>query len=250
MKLNKQILRQLISEIITERKNNSYLLTESMDVFDQIYPVITDPAGPAQWCFITAHNPPVKAANVGSGYKWNNDKKQQELIRDLNSLGYKFLDGSGVYGGAPEESLMVIGNTPQINGSFKINMIKLGKKYLQDAIVYAEKYMGASIDYEAGEEPVHVDTGEPLSQQAGESTPSGPRFFWNMQMIMLEPNKSLNPTPLHKFHIDKQSNLFLTDSSVQSKDNFYTIMKGMKSYIPFYEKEREEFVANPYPAEE
>ena len=249
MKLTKQTLKGLIKEIIEEKRKDSMILTEMNNPFvGTAYEKIGEVDGPAQFCFITAHNPPVKKISSAGGYRWNNESKQRDLIRQLNELGYEFTSGHGVYGGDPEESLMVFSKDNRIQGKFKMDMIRLGKQYLQDAIVYAEKYMGATIDRSAGEYPSNIDTGKPLSQMAGMQGASGPRIYWNMQMVLLKPTKTMAPSKMHEYEIEKQSNLFLTDSSVQAKKNFYTIMQGMKSYIPFYDDDREEFVANPFPA--
>ena len=67
-------------------------------------------------------------------------------------------------------------------------------------------------------------------------------------MLLLKPTKTMEPSQMHEYEVEKQSNLFMTGPSVQIKKNFYTIMQGMKSYIPFYDDDREEFIANPYPA--
>jgi len=249
MKLTKQTLKGLIREAIREKRGNSMILTEMTNqLAGTPYEKMGDMNGPAQFCFITAHEPPVKKMSKAGGHRWDNDSEQQKLMRELKMLGYEFVSGHGVYGGAPEESLMVFSNDNRIQGKFKLDMVRLGKKFLQDAIVYAEKYMGATIDSQAGEYPANADTGAPLSQQAGTQGPTGPRVYWNMQMVLLKPTKTMSPSPMHEYEIEKQSNLFITDSATQTKKNFYTIMQGMKSYIPFYDDDREEFVANPHPA--
>jgi len=248
MKLTADTLRSLIKEVISESKQKSWILTENYgnNDFENAYSKMADPQGPAQFAFITAHNPPGKSKH-GKGFGWNNENQQRRLINDLSTRGYEFVTGHGVYGGAPEESLMVFSKNNKIEGRFKVDMIKLGKKYLQDAIVYGEKYLGAAIDYSAGEKPIDADTGEPMSQAAGMQTETGPRIFWNMKMVMLEPDKTSRPTSFEKYHIDKQSNFLLTGKMIQDRKDFYTIMRGMKSYIPFYDDEREEYIANPYP---
>ena len=89
-----------------------------------------------------------------------------------------------------------------------------------------------------------------MTQAAGFEEPEGGRTFWNMQMIMLEPDKkTMKPSSMEKYHIDKQSNFFLTDNTIQARKDFYTIINGMKSYIPFYDDDREEMIANPFPKE-
>jgi len=250
MKLTKNNLRELIKEVIEEKKKESWIISEMQDnLFETAYQKLVNPEGPAQFCFITAWNPPGKSKH-GKGFGWGNQRKQQQLIKDLSDRGYEYVSGQGVYGGAPEESLMVFSKSSRIEGRFKVDMIKLGKQYLQDAIVYGEKYMGATIDHSRGEKPVNIDTGAPMPQAAGMQGQQGPRIFWNMQMVMLEPDKSMHPTSSEKYHIDKQSNLLLTGSPIQARSDFYTIMKGMKSYIPFYDDEREEDIMNPYPVRE
>ena len=249
MKLTKQTLKSLIKEVIEEKRKSSMILTEMMNpLAGTPYEKIGDTNGPAQFCFITAHEPPVKSTDHPGGKMWDNNKEQRKLIQELNSLGYEFTAGHGVYGGTPEESLMVFSKDNRIQGKFKLDMIRLGKKYLQDAIVYAEKYMGAAIDTQAGEYPSNIDTGEPLPEKAGVQGATGPRIYWNMQMLLLKPTKTMQPSQMHEYEVEKQSNLLMTGPAVQIKKNFYTIMKGMKSYIPFYDDDREEFIANPFPA--
>tara|TARA_Y100000592_G_C5430886_1_gene298310 strand:- start:395 stop:1150 length:756 start_codon:yes stop_codon:yes gene_type:complete len=249
MKLTKQTLKGLIREVIEEKRNNSMILTEMMNpLAGTPYEKMGDINGPAQFCFITAHEPPVKKVSKAGGHRWDNDEQQRRLIQELNSLGYEFTKGKGVYGGTPEESLMVFSKDNRIQGKFKLDMIRLGKKYLQDAIVYAEKYMGAAIDTQAGEYPSNTDTGAPLPEKAGFQGESGPRIYWNMQMLLLKPTKTMEPSQMHEYEVEKQSNLFMTGPAIQVKKNFYTIMQGMKSYIPFYDDDREEFIANPFPA--
>ena len=249
MKLTKQTLKGLIKEVIEERRKNSMILTEMMNPFAGTpYEKMGDMDGPAQFCFITAHDPPVKSTDDPNGKMWNNDEEQKNLIAELNSLGYEFTAGHGVYGGTPEESLMVFSNDNKIQGKFKSDMIRLGKKYLQDAIVYAEKYKGAAIDPDAGEYPSNIDTGEPLPEKAGFQGETGPRIYWNMMMLLLKPTKTMTPSQSYEYEVKPQSNLFMTGPAVQIKKNFYTIMQGIKSYIPFYDNDREEFIANPYPA--
>jgi len=261
MKLTKQLLKELVKEVISENNKKSWLLTEMEGggEFEGAYRQMIEPGGPAQFCFITAHNPPGKSKH-GKGFGYGNVAKQEEFLKDLNSLGYSnYVTGEGVYGGKPEESVMVFSNSNEVNNKFKLDMIRLGKRYLQDAIVYAEKYTGATIDYSAGEQPVDVDTGEPMSQAAGIQGQEGPRVFWRMMMMMLEPHKTgrdaMEPSHPDSYRIDKQSNLLLTGNAIQAKKDFYTIMKGMdgkarKSYIPFYDDEREEDIMNPYPVRE
>jgi hypothetical protein len=249
MKLTREKLKSLVKQVLKESKMNLVEELDSDSSFEGIYAKMADPEGPAQWAFITAHNPPGKSKH-GKGFGWNNQKEQNKLISDLNSLGYKFVSGHGVYGGQPEESLLVFSNSDKNDFKFKMDMIKLGKKYLQDAIVYAEKYKGAGIDYEKGEYPVNIDTDQPLPAAAGIQQPSGSRDFWNMQMMMLMPDGSMKPTPMEKHRIDKQSNFLLTGNTIQARKDFYTIMKGLKSYVPFYDKDREEMIPNPFPKEE
>ena len=249
MKLTKQTLKKLIVEVLEEKRKNSMILTETMNpLAGTPYERIGAPDGPAQFCFITAHEPPVKSTDDPGGKMWNNDEEQRKLIQELNSLGYEFTTGHGVYGGTPEESLMVFSKDNRIQGKFKLDMIRLGKKYLQDAIVYAEKYMGATINPQAGEYPSNIETGDPMPEKAGIQSDSGPRIYWNMQMLLLKPTKTMQPSKMHEYEVEKQSNLLMTGPAVQIKKNFYTIMQGMKSYIPFYDNDREEFIANPFPA--
>ena len=252
MKLTSEILRSLIKEVVQESKKERMVLSEQPQSFPEVYKDLSDANGPAQFAFITAHNPPGrKTSENPNGFSWNNYENQRRLIIDLKKKGYRYIDGEGVYGGDPEESFMVFSDSNKVDFTFKSDMIKLGKKYMQDAIVYGEKHVGAPIDTERGEFPV-TPSGQELDEPAGaQPDPSGPRIFFKMHMVLLKPTKDgKTASEFHDYEFEKSSNLFLTGDKIQDRKNFYTVMKTVKSYIPFYEKEKDEFIANPAPVKE
>ena len=147
MKLTKQLLREMILKEMDDFSYDQAGSEGSMGlegVYKEAFEILKNPQGPAQMVFITAHNPPYKKTKEGER-QWNNEVQQNKLLQELS--GYKNLTiGQGQYMGEAEETIMVFSNNASVENKFKEHMIKLGKFYLQDAIVYAEKWSGMALD--------------------------------------------------------------------------------------------------------
>ena len=212
-------------------------------VYQEAYEILANPQGPAQMVFITAHNPPFK---MKAGGEWDNTREQNMLLEDL--VGYKNLTvGKGQYMGDAEETIMVFSREPTVQYKFRDHMIMLAKKYLQDAIVYAEKWSGAAMDTSKGEFPITPE-GERLSAPSGfQAQEGGPRYFWNLQMLNLKPTLTEEPSALEEWHPSKFSTYMLSNPSIQGRKDDFTIVGGRKYYIPFYEDAPEEFIPSQDP---
>ena len=247
MRLTKQILREMI---LREMSDFSYDQAGSEGstglegVYREAFEILKNPQGPAQMVFITAHNPPFKSTKQGQKL-WNNEVQQNKLLQDLS--GYKNLTvGQGQYMGEAEETIMVFSNNATVENKFKEHMIKLGKFYLQDAIVYAEKWSGMALDPSKGEYPI-TPSGQRLQTPSGFQTETGPRYFWYLQMINLNPDLTKYPTDVLDWEVSKHSTYMLSNPTIQGRQDDFTIVGDRKYYIPFYEDYPEEFIANAEP---
>ena len=248
MKLTRQLLKEMV---LKEMSNFSYDQAGSAGsmglegVYKEAFEILKNPQGPAQMVFITAHNPPYKKTKQG-GIEWNNEVQQNKLLEELS--GYKNLTvGQGQYMGEAEETIMVFSNNPTVQNKFKEHMIKLGKYYLQDAIVYAEKWSGMAMDPSKGEYPITPD-GEKLPTPSGfQAEEGGPRYFWYLQMINLKPDSTKYPTDVMDWEVSKYSTYMLSNPSIQGRQDDFTKVGDRKYYIPFYEDYPEEFIANAEP---
>ena len=250
MKLTREYLKKLILEQMGQEPiDSSFSYEQEGSVgkmgysgpFQEAHEILSNPNGPAQFAYITAHNPPYK---MQSGGMWDNEKEQNKLMQELS--GYNYIIGEGQYMGDSEQTIMVFSNNNKIQDKFKRHMIMLGKKYLQDAIVYAEKWSGMALDPSKGEFPITPD-GERLPVASGVQTEGGPRFFWYLEMLDLMPTKTEQPSSMDDWNQSKLSTYVLSNPSIQSRGDDFTIVKGRKYFIPFYEEYPEELIHNASP---
>jgi len=251
MKLTRDFLKKLILEQMgnTPPIDSSFSYGQEGSVgemgysgpFQEAYEILANPSGPAQFAYITAYNPPYK---MKSGGEWDNERQQNMLLQEL--AGYDYIIGDGQYMGDSEQTIMVFSNNPKIQDKFKNHMVMLGKRYLQDAIVYAEKWSGMTIDASKGEYPITPD-GERLPAPSGVQGEQGPRYFWYLEMLDLMPTKTEQPSSLGDWNQSKLSTYVLSNPSIQSRGDDFTVVKGRKYYIPFYEDYPEEMIHNASP---
>jgi hypothetical protein len=202
----------------------------------------------AEWVWITAHNPPMKSQ--GQGY--NNKKHQKDLIRALQTLGYEFTVGEGLYFGEVEESIMVFSGDAYYveGGKFKETMMELGKRFFQDAIVYGQKFSGRALDT-SKESPVALPdkTGnmKTLPYAAGFQGEEGPRYYFETDWISLHPTGERVPSKQDDFSIGGTTNFNLSGPEIQKRKDFITKMGGPASYTPLFDADNEEFIPQGYP---
>jgi hypothetical protein len=238
MKLTRQLLKEMV---MREMGLMNESLMQPANIKRQVSRLISDfktAHGAVQVAMITAENPPggkPDMSNETEGFYWDNKMMQGYLRFDLDKLGYNYYPIIGDYGGL-ENSLMVVvkGNR---DTEFKQNMIKLGKKYLQDAVVVGEKM---------------------ASSQPNPNIKT-PKFNMVFEMIMLHPTKTGVPNmDLVDYSIDDTRTKVHKGPDVQDRQEFFskagTPAAGeLKFIVPFYSDEKEdeaEYLGNPFPVGE
>ncbi len=237
-----QTLPDFAQEITTRM-----LMKSARCIKDKNNPIV-DKECSAEWVWITAHNPPMKSQ--GQGY--NNKKHQKDLIKALELLGYEFIIGEGLYFGETEQSIMVFSGDPYYveEGKFKEAMMKLGKRFFQDAIVYGQKFSGRALDT-SRESPVappdKAGNMKTLPHAAGYQGEEGPRYYFETDWISLHPTGQRVPSKQDDFSIGGTTNFNLSSDEIQKRKDFYTKMAGKKSYTPLFDEDNEEFIPQGYP---
>jgi len=226
MKLTKQLLKEMV---MSEMKLMQEGLKQPANIERQVSKLIADfkrAYGAVQVAMITAENPP--GANVN--FDWDNEIMQGYLKADLNKKGYDYYPIIGDYGGL-ENSLMVVVKGKR-DSNFKENMIQLGKKYLQDAVVVGEK----------------------MSSLQPNPNIKTPKFNMVFEMIMLHPTKTGKPNMnFGDYSIDDMRTTAHKGSDVQDRESFFSKAGKKKFIVPFYSGEKEdeaEHLGNPFPAGE
>ena len=152
MKLTKQTLQSLIKEVVTERKSNSMLLSESSinespensvvqenDPYDKLIEILE------------GNNASVSTIGIMSGQNPRATKAPAEenarldflLKQDLMDIGLRFLPIGGMFG-SPEDSVLILNPT-------KRQMHDLNRKYQQWGYVWGQdlpKFVMMKIDYD------------------------------------------------------------------------------------------------------
>ena len=226
MKLTKEILKEMV---MCEMKLLQEGLKQPANIERQISKLIADfkrAYGAVQVAMITAENPP--GANVN--FDWDNEMMQGYLRADLNKKGYNYYPIIGDYGGL-ENSLMVVVKGKR-DSMFKENMIQLGKKYLQDAVVVGEK----------------------MASLQPNPNIKGPKFNMVFEMIMLHPTKTGKPNMnFSDYSIDDIRTKTHKGPDVQGRQAFFSKAGKKKFVVPFYssdKKDEAEYLGNPFPVGE
>ena len=139
MKLTKQILKGLISEVIKENRKNSMILSENQDEpedetiqttekdsFDEIVDILE------------GRNPSVKTVGIMSGMNpmaqetstAENKRLANALMADLADMGFQYIEIGGQFKN-PEDSVMILNPSQQ-------QMHDLSRKYRQYSYVWGE----------------------------------------------------------------------------------------------------------------
>ena len=247
MKLTSKKLKHLVVEVMNEISGG----TDEARL-NRFMSLISSEMGDTSMVIITAENPPAKVQNafdkdpdVRANFKkvvngintnrlksWNNDEKMAELEKDLNSLGLEFITVQGEYFG-PETSFLVF-NMSKEDG------IRLGKKYLQDAIVYGQKMRATNMAaYDMGT-PDSDYVGRDPESQALAPVIGQPKIYFEFEMIGLEPNHysgeyhNFEPSPYNNYHIQDSKNMIIAGANTQARTQLFSQVGGRKFVIPFY----------------
>ena len=226
MKLTKQLLREMISKQMKALREE---LKQPANIEKTVSRIISDfkrARGAVQVAMITAENPP----GANENFEWDNKMMQGYLKMDLNEFGYNYFPIIGDYGGL-ENSLMVVVKGDR-KPNFKDHMIRLGKKYLQDAVVIGEKMAST------------------------QTNPNIPQAQYNVvfDMVMLNPTKTGKPNmDVGDYTIDDMRTDAQKGPNVQSRQSFFSQAGKKKFVIPFYSSDSSDNpqdMANPFPVGE
>ena len=130
MKLNKEVLKGLIKEVRGEQNRNSMILTEAMAPSDNYAKLVAILEGRA---------PNVKTVGIMSGQNpmaqetshENNAMLANKLKSTLTEMGLEHEEVGGVFGGHPEESVIILNPTLKI-------MEQLNRMFTQWGFVWGE----------------------------------------------------------------------------------------------------------------
>jgi len=230
MKLSKKVLKSLILEVLNEDNLVNPLSEEdvgasrALEVLRQQY----EAGGSDSVGFVSAANPPNKPED------WDNNSKMAELESMLQSAGHDYALIEGTYFGETEPSYIVFG----INRS---KIVELGKKFLQDSVIWGEKMASMNIRMK---EPEYDQARDP---EAGEDfnpnlTPTPPEYEqgsvlnYRFEFINLYPEKGENYRGSATTDV---KDVVLSDKSIQARTDNFSMFDGVKVLIPFFLDEYE-----------
>jgi len=163
--------------------------------------------GPFTVAMLSAENPPNPPPD------WDNAAMMKQLVEDMNNRDMKYYPIMGQYFGEAENSFLVI-NSP------KAQIINLGKKYLQDSVIWGEK------------------------QRAMADEGAGPNIFFRFFFIQCHPEEGPKS---YKYTISDEKDAILNDSSIQGREDMFSKIGNEKFVIPFFSDPDMEYKANVRP---
>lgn len=243
MNLTNKKLKELINEVIDEAR-----MPATRGNLENWMGTLQSSEGPTTMAVITAQNPPAKVAdpqdpNFKKSFAvvnpevndrtipWNNDTKMKELEQDLSSLGVEYMQVRGEYFG-PEISFLIFDIS-------KEDAIKLGKKYLQDAIVFGQKMRATNMStFQPGMQDQDYVGRDPESLMV--NNPEGPKMYFDFELINLVSNHfsgegySDEPSAFHKYVVEDSRDMVISGPTTQGRTNLFTRAGGKKFVIPFF----------------
>ena len=247
MKLTSRKLKHLIVEVMTEiaggtdeARLNRFMSHISMEFGDTSMVIITAENPPAKVQNAFDKDPDVRAqfkkvvkgVNTNRLKYWDNDSKMAELEKDLNALGLEFMTIQGEYFG-PETSFLVFNMT-------KEDGIRLGKKYLQDAIVFGQKMRATNMAaFDMGTQDSDYVGRDPESKAVAPIIDQ-PKIYFEFEMIGLEPTHysgeyhNNEPSPYNNYHIQDSKNMIIAGANTQTRTQLFSQVGGRKFVIPFF----------------
>tara|TARA_R110000824_G_scaffold79917_3_gene201238 strand:+ start:757 stop:1473 length:717 start_codon:yes stop_codon:yes gene_type:complete len=232
MKLTRNRLKELIRESIKER---SMLLTESevtpdiKTVQDLLNIDQSNPEDhPREVGIMTSQWPRAqKGAKSSNKNRFVLTKFKKELV----SMGYEIMEVGGRFG-APEESVLFWTNDP--NKNLRRDIIALGKKYSQQAVVYGRRYISAVTDQQTGE---YRDQEE---------------VYYHYEMIETNPEDANEPEwPPGGYIVSATQDHVDFGAGVQMLKDYFSRIGSDKFVVPFYAAgPREPYRTSPRPHRE
>lgn len=252
MKLTSDRLKKVILEVIEETR-----LETTEENIGRFLNNLQSESGYKTMAIITAENPPAKMVDPkdpenrdrfadilqginGDVIPWSNDQAMQSLISDLDSANLDYLEVEGEYFG-PETSFLVFDISKEL-------AMQLGKKYLQDAIVFGQKMKASNLsDLES--DPSYQER-DPESLMTAPD-PGEKNIYVDFTMINLQANhfsaklQNDRPSRMGDYNIEERRNMVIAGDETQKRTNLFTSAAGRKFVIPFYSPESEHQAMNP-----
>ena len=205
--MNRESLKQMIKQVILENKKNSvllespYLMEKEVKLsLDQVLSMLRDPNPRAELQrigILTAENPRGESADDAS-----NAERMADLRGTLDSAGLDYVELAGKYGG-DETSYFVLNITKQ-------DLIDLGKKYGQAAVIGGEKLVR---NYREGQKSV----------------------YFRLTYYQTEPDGSDEPAfgPQEYYAVDDRD-VVVSGKVAQAAPDLFSAIDGKKFQIPFF----------------
>jgi hypothetical protein len=131
MKLTKEIIKQMVNEVLMESRQSSMLLTEreKKPKYDRIIDALEGKTeGIDSIGLMSGQNPMAQAAS-----QQQNTQLKGNLEERIAEMGLEFIRIGGVFAYNPEQSVMILNPTEE-------QMEILCREFKQQAFVYGEKY--------------------------------------------------------------------------------------------------------------
>jgi len=204
-----KLTRDFLKKLILEQMNLSPINEEQMGLGEAKAALQSQfqAGGPFTVAMLSAENPPNPPPD------WDNAAMMEQLVSDMSKRDMKFYPIMGQYFGEAENSFLVV-NAP------KAQIVNLGKKYLQDSVIWGEK------------------------QRAMADEGAGANIFFRFFFIQCHPEEGPKS---YKYTITDEKDVILNDASIQARDDMFSKIAGEKFVIPFFTDPNMEYKANVRP---
>ena len=217
MKLTKNRLKSLIKQVMTENKKKSMILTEAevdpnIDAVKDLLNIdqANPDSHPREVGIMTSQWPRAqKGARISKKNRFMLTKFKKEMI----AMGYEIMEIGGRFG-APEESVLIWTNDD--NKSLRKDIIKMGKKYSQQAVVYGRRFISGVVDQQSGQ-----------YQDA--------EVYYNYEMIETNPEDASKPEwPADVYMTSATQDHVDFSAGVQMLKDYFSRIGSDKFVVPFY----------------
>jgi len=204
-----KLTRDFLKKLILEQMNLSPINEEQMGLGEAKAALQSqfEAGGPFTVAMLSAENPPNPPPD------WDNAAMMEKLVQDMSNRDMKYYPIMGQYFGEAENSFLVV-NAP------KAQIVNLGKKYLQDSVIWGEK------------------------QRAMADEGAGANIFFRFFFIQCHPEEGPKS---YKYTITDEKDVILNDSSIQAREDMFSRIAGEKFVIPFFTDPDMEYKANVRP---
>ncbi len=204
-----KLTRDFLKKLILEQMNLSPINEEQMGLGEAKAALQSqfEAGGPFTVAMLSAENPPNPPPD------WDNAAMMEKLVQDMSNRDMKYYPIMGQYFGEAENSFLVV-NAP------KAQIVNLGKKYLQDSVIWGEK------------------------QRAMADEGAGANIFFRFFFIQCHPEEGPKS---YKYTITDEKDVILNDSSIQAREDMFSRIAGEKFVIPFFTDPNMEYKANVRP---